>query len=76
MIKYKLSEIAKNLNISSKEVSEVLKNYLNVNKKSAAVLTEEELNEIGIFQSTIRLSIGTENINDIIEDLEGAFSAI
>ena len=39
-------------------------------------LTEEELNEIGIFQSTIRLSIGTENINDIIEDLEGAFSAI
>ena len=46
MIKYKLSEIAKNLNISSKEVSEVLKNYLNVNKKSAAVLTEEELNLI------------------------------
>ena len=39
-------------------------------------LTEEELNEIGIFQSTIRLSIGTENINDIIEDLEGAFNAI
>ena len=46
MIKYKLSEIAKNLNISSKEASEVLRTYLNVNKKSAAVLTEEELNVI------------------------------
>ena len=46
MIKYKLSEIAKNLNVPSKEISEVLKNYLNVNKKSAAVLTEQELNVI------------------------------
>ena len=46
MIKYKLSEIAKNLNVTSKEVSEVLKNYLNVNKKSGGVLTEQELNII------------------------------
>ena len=46
MIKYKLSEIAKNLNVPSKEITEVLKNYLNVNKKSAAVLTEQELNVI------------------------------
>ncbi len=46
MIKYKLSEIAKNLNVASKEVSEVLKNYLNVNKKPGAVLTEQELNLI------------------------------
>ncbi len=46
MIKYKLSEIAKNLNVASKEISEVLKNYLNVNKKPGAVLTEQELNII------------------------------
>lgn len=46
MIKYKLSEIAKNMNVSSKEVAEVLKSYLNVNKKSGAVLTEQELNII------------------------------
>ena len=39
-------------------------------------LTDEELEETGIHQSTIRLSIGTENINDIIEDLENAFAAI
>ena len=39
-------------------------------------LTEEELNEIGIFQSTIRLSIGTEHIDDIIADLENGFAAI
>ena len=39
-------------------------------------LTDEELEETGIHQSTIRLSIGTENINDIIEDLENAFAAL
>lgn len=38
--------------------------------------TEEELLEQGIKPNTIRLSIGTENINDIIEDLEAAFEAV
>lgn len=38
--------------------------------------TEEELFEQGIKPNTIRLSIGTENINDIIEDLEAAFAAV
>ncbi len=39
-------------------------------------LNEKELIEQGIKQNTIRLSIGTENIDDIIEDLEEAFLAI
>lgn len=39
-------------------------------------LTEEELLEQGIKPNTIRLSIGTENIDDIIEDLEEAFKAL
>lgn len=39
-------------------------------------LNEEELAEQGIKKNTVRLSIGTENINDIIEDLEEAFKAI
>ena len=39
-------------------------------------LTEEELNEQGIYPNTIRLSIGTENIDDIIEDLDEAFKAV
>ena len=38
--------------------------------------TEEELLEQGIKPNTIRLSIGTENINDILEDLEAAFEAV
>ena len=46
MIKYRLSEVAKDLNITNKEASEVLKDRLGVNKKPAAVLTEEELNII------------------------------
>ncbi len=39
-------------------------------------LTTEELADIGITGSTIRLSIGTENIDDIISDLENGFAAI
>ncbi len=37
---------------------------------------KEELNEQGIYSNTIRLSIGTENIDDIIEDLEGGFQSV
>ena len=39
-------------------------------------LTEEELTDQGIFPGTIRLSIGTEHIDDIIADLENGFAAI
>jgi O-acetylhomoserine (thiol)-lyase len=39
-------------------------------------LSEEDLDSIGIHQSTIRLSIGTEHIDDIIADLENGFAAI
>ena len=39
-------------------------------------LSEEELKEQGIRPNTIRLSIGTEHIDDIIEDLSEAFEAI
>lgn len=39
-------------------------------------LNEAELAEQGIKPNTIRLSIGTENVDDIIEDLEEAFKAV
>ena len=39
-------------------------------------LNEEELKAAGIDQSTIRLSIGTEHIDDIIADLEQGFAAV
>lgn len=39
-------------------------------------MTGEELAGAGIRPNTIRLSIGTENIDDIIEDLEEAFRAV
>ena len=38
-------------------------------------LTDEELADQGISQSTIRLSIGTEHVDDIIADLEKGFAA-
>ena len=39
-------------------------------------LSEEELLDQGIKRNTIRLSIGTEHIDDIIEDLEKGFASI
>ena len=39
-------------------------------------MTEKELLNSGIKPNTIRLSIGTENIDDIIEDLDEAFKAV
>lgn len=39
-------------------------------------LSDEELTEQGIYQSTIRLSIGTEHIDDIIADLDQALAKI
>lgn len=39
-------------------------------------LTDEELANTGITPSTIRLSIGTEHIDDILEDLDQAFQAV
>lgn len=39
-------------------------------------LTEEELTEQGIKPNTIRLSIGTEHIDDILADLQRGFDAV
>lgn len=39
-------------------------------------LNDEELADQGITQATIRLSIGTEHIDDIIADLEKGFAAV
>ena len=39
-------------------------------------LTAEELADQGITPGTIRLSIGTEHIDDIIADLDGGFNAV
>ena len=40
-----------------------------------AQLTDEELANVGIYQNTIRLSIGTEHIDDILADLDQALNA-
>ncbi len=39
-------------------------------------LSDEELTKSGIYKNTIRLSIGTEHIDDIINDLNDAFNAV
>ncbi|WP_262122546.1 PLP-dependent transferase [Anaerococcus sp. Marseille-Q5996] len=39
-------------------------------------LNDEELESQGIGKATVRLSIGTEHIDDIIDDIKQAFDAI
>ena len=39
-------------------------------------MTKEELARVGIYDSTIRLSIGIEHIDDILDDLKNALSKI
>ncbi|MGN0453496.1 MAG: translation initiation factor IF-2 [Ruminococcus sp.] len=46
MIKYKVHEVAKDLDVQSKEVTDVLKKYCGSAKKSMTALEEEELNVI------------------------------
>jgi O-acetylhomoserine (thiol)-lyase len=41
-----------------------------------AEMTPEQLEAAGIYQNTIRLSIGTEHIDDILWDLEQGFQAV
>ena len=41
-----------------------------------AQLTDKELANVGIYQNTIRLSIGTEHIDDILADLDQALNAV
>lgn len=49
-----------------------------VNPKSTthSELSDEEASEQGIFDGTIRLSIGTEHYQDLIDDLDQAFKAV
>ena len=69
--------------IDSLEIFSILANVADV--KSLVIhpattthsqLSPEELEEQNIKPNTIRLSIGTEHIDDIIEDLEQAFNAL
>ena len=46
MIKYKVKEVATDLDVTTKEVVAVLKEQLGVDKKAMTALTEEELNFI------------------------------
>lgn len=41
-----------------------------------AEMSPDQLEDAGIYQNTIRLSIGIEHIDDIIEDLDEAFKAL
>lgn len=46
MIKYKIHEVAKDFDVSSKEIIEVVKKYCGVTKKSMTALEENELNVV------------------------------
>lgn len=74
----KAKEFIDNLEIFSllANVADVKSLVIHPASTTHSQLNAEELAEQGIKPNTIRLSIGTENINDIIEDLEEAFRAV
>ena len=41
-----------------------------------AELSDKELEEVGIYRNTVRVSIGTEHIDDILDDIDSALKAI
>ena len=49
--------------------------FLQLLERALSQLSEEELIDQGIRPNTIRLSIGTEHIDDILADLERGFAA-
>ena len=74
----KAKEFIDNLELFSllANVADVKSLVIHPASTSHAELNEEELADQGIKPNTIRLSIGTENIDDIIEDLDEAFKAV
>ena len=50
--------------------------FINFATMINVMIRDAELAEQGIAQNTIRLSIGTEHIDDIIADLENGFNAL
>ena len=74
----KAKEFIDNLELFSllANVADVISLVIHPASTTHAELNEEELADQGIKPNTIRLSIGTENIDDIIEDLDEAFKAV
>lgn len=71
-------DFIRNLNLFSllANVADVKSLVIHPKTTTHSQLSENELEKQGIFDSTIRLSIGTENAGDLIADLDGAFGAI
>ncbi|MCI5493479.1 MAG: O-acetylhomoserine aminocarboxypropyltransferase/cysteine synthase [Lachnospiraceae bacterium] len=74
----KAKEFIDNLEIFSllANVADVKSLVIHPASTTHSQLNEQELLDQGIKPNTIRLSIGTENIADIIEDLDEAFKAV
>lgn len=67
-----------NLNIFSllANVADVKSLVIHPATTTHSQLTQEELADQGIRPNTIRLSVGTEHIDDLLEDLERGFAAV
>ena len=71
-------EFIDNLEIFSllANVADVISLVIHPATTTHSQMTPEELEDAGIHENTIRLSIGTEHIDDIIADLEKGFAAV
>ena len=74
----KTKEFIDNLKIFSllANVADVKSLVIHPASTTHSEMTKDELAAVGIYENTVRLSIGTEHIDDIIEDLRNALDRI
>ena len=71
-VKYRVKEVAADFGVTPKDIAEIVGKYFEKPRSNTQVLTDEQLKEAGIGADMIRLSVGIENIADILEDLTQA----
>ena len=78
VLKKKAKKFIDNLELFSllANVADVKSLVIHPASTTHAQLSDEELEAVGIKKNTIRLSIGTEHIDDIIDDLKNGFAAV
>ena len=72
LVKYRVKEVAADFGKTPKDIAEIVGKYFEKPRSNTQVLTDEQLKEAGIGADMIRLSVGIENIADILEDLTQA----
>ena len=76
LVKYRVKDVAADFGKTPKEIAEIVGKYFEKPRSNTQVLTDEQLKAAGIPPDLIRLSIGLEDPEDLIADLEQALKKV